>query len=260
MEASKAYKWYNSVEGERVKTPLETLIRLQEIDKVILGLQLQIDAFPGLMQQLDTVLNDGEMKVADLHSKIDEQEKARRSKEMDIESNLEQIKKYQGQLLQVKTNKEYSALLNEIKVLKNKNSLHEDDILELMESVERAKQALIGSEKELKDSQKKVQEEKLAKEAEMAALQQQLKDQQQTRDTFVKDVDSTILKEYTKLLKVRNGVAVAAVGMQGICSGCRVSLTPQMFAEVKNDGCLHRCPVCFRFLYWADDSTELDGE
>ncbi len=243
-----------------MKTPLQTLIQLQDIDKVILDIQRHIDEVPRLMQQLDAVLSERESKVADLQASIDEQEKKRRSKEMDIESNLEQIKKYQGQLLQVKTNKEYSVLLNEIKVLQSKNSLSEDDILELMESVERAKNALANSQNDLQESQKKVQQEKQAKDAELVGLRQQLEERQAARELLAKDVESGMLKEYEKLLHMRNGVAVASVGIDGICSGCRVALTPQMFAEVKNDGLLHRCPVCFRFLYWADDSAGDDGE
>ncbi len=71
------------------------------------------------------------------------------------------MKKYQGQLLQVKTNKEYSALLAEINGLKSKNTLIEDDIIELMESIERAKKAVKQAQDELARNKARVEENTL---------------------------------------------------------------------------------------------------
>ena len=51
-------------------------------------------------------------------------------------------------------------------------------------------------------------------------------------------------------LKVRGGLAVALVGSNGICSGCRVTLTPQRFNEVAQSSQIHVCENCGRFLYY----------
>ena len=239
-----------------MNTELQTLIKLQDVDGLLLKIQQKIDEFPEIMQQLDKQLNNSKDKVAQLKDSIDEQEKLRRSKERDIETQNEQIKKYQGQLLQVKTNKEYSALLLEIKSLKNKNSLTEDDILELLEGIERAKNALANSEKELKNAQDRIQQEKQKQETALVGMQGTLKKEQQNREQLAQTIDENMLREYTKLLKLRNGLAMASVDETGICNGCRVALTPQMFAEVKTGKYLHRCPICFRFIYWADTNHE----
>ncbi len=126
---------------------LQALVKLQDVDTSIQEIQRNISIFPETIRQLDKQLAENEQKVEELKTSIEEQEKLRRSKEREVEMQNEQIKKYQGQLLQVKTNKEYSALLLEIKTLKSKNSLTEDDILELMESIERAKHALVNLQK-----------------------------------------------------------------------------------------------------------------
>ena len=230
---------------------LQTLIKLQEVDTVILQDQQKIEAYPEKIRELDGLLTDGEQKITQLQASIDEQEKIRRSKELEIEANIEKVKKYQGQLTQVKTNKEYSALLAEITGLKNKNTLSEDDILELMESVERGKTALVHARKELEQTQQRVQEEKREKEEERQQFQKQLEAQQKIRDDLAQQVDKSVLKEYNKLLNLRNGLAVSQVGEEGICSGCHVALTPQMYTEVRTGEFLHRCPICFRYISWA---------
>jgi predicted nucleic acid-binding Zn-ribbon protein len=236
-----------------VNTTLQTLIQLQDIDSVILDLQRKIAEFPEIARRLDQQLTDEESKLLTLQSHLEEQEKARRTKEVDVEARIEQIKKYQNQLLQVKTNKEYSALLAEIQGLKNKNSLTEDDILELMEGVERAKKAIVETRRHLEQEKTKIKQAKQEQEAEQVKLQHALAEEQGKHRQLIDKVEDKVLQEYTKLLKLRNGVAVTRVKDEGICNGCHVALTPQMFAEVKTREQLHRCPVCFRFLYWSDE-------
>lgn len=245
-----------------MKTTLQSLIALQAIDTIILDLQRTIDAFPALIERLDQQLNEHENTLVLARSRVEEQEKLRRAKELEIETRNDQIKKYQGQLLQVKTNKEYSALLAEINGLKTKNSLTEDDILELMESIERAKKTIIETQKEVEQEKVKIAQVKQEKAVEQAAIQEKLAQQQAQRQQLAVTVKENVLKEYARLLNLRNGIAVAEVDDNGVCSGCHVALTPQMFAEAKTGDYLHRCPTCFRFIYWPNSALEeqLTGE
>ena len=237
---------------------LRALVKLQDVDTSIQEIQRKIYVFPETIRQLDKQLTENEQKVEALKTSIEEREKLRRSKEREVETQNEQIRKYQGQLLQVKTNKEYSALLLEIKTLKSKNSLTEDDILELMESIERAKHALTSSQKELENARVRIQREKQIQEKSLAEIQNSLEKEQERRKILAQDVDAGALREYTKLFNLRNGVAISTVEEDGVCTGCHVALTPQMFAEIKTGKYLHRCPICFRFLYWTDN--EKPGE
>jgi len=232
-----------------VNSTLESLIALQRLDKVIFDMRQRIEALPKTLQQLDELLAESEEKILKTRANIEEQERTRRTKELEIEANTEKTKKYQGQLLQVKTNKEYSALLAEINGLKSQNILIEDDIIELMESIERAKQTLKQIQSEADQIKRRVSEEKQRALAEQQEWQQQLDLERQTRDANAQGIEPAILREYSRLLQMRNGVAVVAVDENGTCTGCYVALTPQMFAEVKTKDTLHRCPVCLRFLY-----------
>ncbi|GAK56393.1 hypothetical protein U27_03355 [Candidatus Vecturithrix granuli] len=235
---------------------LQALVKLQDVDTSIQEIQRKIYVFPETMKQLDKLLAENEQKVEALKTSIEEQEKLRRVKEREVEMQNEHIRRYQGQLLQVKTNKEYSALLLEIKTLKSKNSLIEDDILELMESIERAKHSLGISQKDLERNRVRIQQEKEIQEKSLTEIQNTLEKEQQRRKILAEDVDAGALREYTKLLNLRNGVAISAVEEDGVCTGCHVALTPQMFAEIKTGNYLHRCPICFRFLYWANSENQ----
>ena len=68
--------------------------------------------------------------------------------------------------------------------------------------------------------------------------------------SVVRDVPRDLLVQYARLLKGRAGLAVALVGSNGICSGCRVTLTPQRFNEVRQSSQILVCENCGRFLYY----------
>lgn len=240
-----------------MNTILQNLIKLQEVDAVILNLQRKIDGFPKILQQLEKQRSDTEQKVLSIRASLEDQDKTKRTKEIEIETNVEKMKKYQGQLLQAKTNKEYSVLLIEIQGLKNKNTLTEDDTLELMESIERAKKALTEAQKELEQKNSRLQQETQEKIHEQQQIEETLAREQKVRETFTATIDPNILKEYTKLFNLRNGNAVVPVGENGVCTGCYVALTPQMFAEIRSGEFIHRCPTCFRFLYSQNSNAPI---
>ena len=67
---------------------------------------------------------------------------------------------------------------------------------------------------------------------------------------MARDVPRDVLAQYARLLKGRAGLAVALVGGNGICGGCRVTLTPQRFNEVRQSSQIMACENCGRFLYY----------
>ena len=68
-----------------------------------------------------------------------------------------------------------------------------------------------------------------------------------------KDLPAGLLSDYERLLRARNGVAVAAVGVTAICGGCRVTIRPQAIQELKSPAtAMMRCESCGRYLYWQE--------
>ena len=52
--------------------------------------------------------------------------------------------------------------------------------------------------------------------------------------------------------EARAGTAVASVGANGICGGCRMSIRPQALLELRNATGLMTCESCGRYLYWQE--------
>lgn len=234
-----------------VKETLATLIQLQALDSTLSKLEKEIAEVPKQIEALRQQAEQATQRVAKVQAEVQRMEKERRNLELELEGNETQISKYRSQLLQVKTNKEYSALQLEIDTLKSKNAVIEERILYLMDEIEVRKQEAARVSKEVAAEQEKIKKFTRDKEADKARLEEEFTRIQKERQALLEALsDKSLIQEYTRLLKVRSGIAVAAVE-NGICTGCHVSLTPQMFAEVKTREKLLRCPTCLRFLYSA---------
>ena len=185
-----------------------------------------------------------------LKARVDVSRKGQRAREKDLEDNRVKRQKYEGQLYQVKTNKEYSAVLLEIEEVKQEKSGIEEDILGFMEFQERIAAELKEAEGEWtkRESEGKSEEATLVErlrgvEAELAVVRSE-------RVDLARQLQPRVLDDYDGILRHR-GVAVAEVTKPNSCGGCRVTITPQRLQELRQQSALIHCESCGRYLFWT---------
>ena len=121
---------------------LRALLELQKTDQDLHELeQFKVD-IPNQLKTMETAQAEAETRLADQEAKVADIDKNRRQYERDLQGAQEQVKKYQGQLYSVKTNKEYDALQAEIQAQKNLISELEDAILQLITEAEAEQETL----------------------------------------------------------------------------------------------------------------------
>ncbi len=230
---------------------LELLVELQGWDTVISQLMREKEAIPQEIQALEQRYSQESSHVEAAKAQLEDLQKERRSKERQLESQAQEMKKRQGRLLEVKTNKEYSAILHEMETLREKQSTLEDEILEVLETIDQRTQQIgtrkekLAKEKEVCEQQKKAREDKLAQiEARLAHL---LED----RNKRISHIDKALIQTYMRIYENRQGLAVVPV-KNASCSGCFVNLTPQSYQEAKRNDRIITCANCNRILYWKE--------
>ena len=97
---------------------LQRLQELQLLDSRVAGLERKLEAIPGRIQTLRDGLGQAKADVDAVRSKLEGARKDMRTKEKDLEYQAAQRKKLEAKLYEVKTNKEYSAVLAEIEAAK----------------------------------------------------------------------------------------------------------------------------------------------
>ena len=229
---------------------LQRLQELQVLDSRVAGLERKLEAIPIRIQGIRDGLQQAKAGVDAIRTKLDGARKDIRTKEKELEYQAAQRKKLEAKLYEVKTNKEYSAALAEIESAKVEKDRIEEEILALMELQERLGREAVEADARLRPQEAEAKVQEAAAAEELRALEVDVEAARSERETVVRDVPRDLLAQYGRLLKGRGGLAVALVGSNGICSGCRVTLTPQRFNEVRQSSLILVCENCGRFLYY----------
>jgi len=229
---------------------LQRLQELQGLDTRIAGLERKLEAIPGRIQGIKEDRERAKVAFEQVRAKADQVRKDVRLKEKDVEVQRSQRAKLEARLYEVKTNKEYSAVLLEIEGAKTEKDRLEEEILALMELGERLGPEVVEAETRLRRQTEEGQTQETAAGEEQRALEADLQIARAERESLARDIPRDLLAQYDRLLKGRGGLAVALVGQSRICGGCRVTLTPQRFQEVRQSSQILTCESCGRILYY----------
>jgi len=231
-----------------VQKQLQLLRELQELDtqKKIVENQRQagLKEQQGLKAELDRLqqmVNSlaGEIGVLD-------DEKAELVKAMTLEQ--QNIERSESRLPQIKTQKEYVAVLKEIDTAKKLAK-------ELQAKIDAKNEALSSlvadkAEKDLELAQQTEQADALSAEVDgsLVAVNEKLAEMEQQRNVLMEDLPKTLRKRYELLMSRRAGVAIVEAS-GGACLGCHMHLPPQMFNSLFVVNEIQSCPHCNRLLY-----------
>ena len=235
-----------------MRDQLELLWELQKIDLGLKSIKDEKDRYPKEMKKLDERQKVEKERIQKEKEKVESLEKTRRQKEGQLSLEQEKIKRSEGRMSEVKTNKEYQALLSEIEAIKEANSRMEEEILQVMDEVEELKKDLSKREKDAGITLEKVEAERKELQERMVRDEKVWSEQMERREVLSKQIESKLVKLYDTLKEKRQGVGVVAV-KQETCQGCFVNVPPQLFIEVQKNNALVRCPHCNRILYWEGD-------
>ena len=235
-----------------MRDQLELLWEIQKIDLDLRQIRDEQDRFPREMRKLDEKQSIEKERLQKEKEKIESLEKERRQKESHLTAEIDRIKKAEGKMSEVKTNKEYQALLNEMEAFKTANSREEEAILQILEEIDELRKVFSKKEKELAAAQEKIEAERKTIQERMTQNDALLKKEMERREALSKQLESRLYGLYNTLTEKRQGIGVVTVRHE-TCQGCFVHIPPQMFIEVQKNKDLIRCPNCNRILYWEGD-------
>ncbi len=234
---------------EMVQEQINTLIKLQKIDAEIYKLNEKMagkpaekEALKDAFDQMSQSLKDKEDELKSLHLK-------RKEGEIDLGTKEKEIKKYQTQLLQIKTNKEYLSLQKEINGLKADNAVLEDSILELMEKTDKVKSEITEEKERLSAEEKKLKEETEKINQEIKNTEEKIASLEKEKSQLCPNIEKELLAQYERILKAKGELALVPVVSES-CGGCHRVLPPQVISEVRMKDKIIICDFCSRLLYW----------
>ncbi len=234
---------------------LQHLIHLQELDLAAERVRRRIEDIPGAIAALDDRLSERTAAVAAVKAKIDASQTARREIDKELAVVQGRLSKFKGQLMEVKTNKEYQAMQHEIAAAEQGVREHEDRLLDRMEEQETLAAELKASDAALKSEQAEVAGEKKSIEAERGEIERKLEQLTSDRAALAAQISRPAIALFEQLAKHRKGVALSEARAGG-CTQCHVRLRPQVFNEVRRNDALIQCDSCSRILFYVPVAAE----
>ena len=229
---------------------LKTLIDLQGVDTRIAAHEAEAARLPKEIAAIHTEIETAKKDVDAGKARLDAAKKDQRTREKDLEVVQAKRSKTEGRLYEVKTNKEYSAVLAEIEEIKQEKGRVEEEILVLMESQERLTADIKDAEGRYKTRETQGKQEEAALQEKLRAVETDLALVRTERAELARQLPAPVLADYDKLLKARGGLALAQVVKPNLCGGCRMTVTPQRLQELRAQSALLPCESCGRYLYW----------
>jgi len=235
-----------------LKSQLNVLLQLQSIDSQIYGLNEQKSSRPKEIEILRLAFEEKKKHLADLEKISLDLQKAKKDAEIELAAKEEGVKKLQGQLYSLKTNKEYNTMLQQIQDSKADASRVEDKILEVMEKVENARKEIEAEKSRLKEEENIFEAAKKKVEDLLKEIEEKLSALDLQRKRIVPEISKTILSQYERILSNREGLAIVEV-KNNICTGCNMLVPAQVINLIKMYERIITCEVCNRMLFLNDE-------
>ena len=233
---------------------LEALLDLQRRDTLLTDAKRRRDEIPKRRESLRAALAGARTAVEQAKKELEAARLARRSLEKEAETFQAEAGKLERQLLDVKTNQEYTAMRHQIEGVKQKRSDVETKILENYEREEALAAASKTGEKRVADEEARLKQGEAELDREAAALEQTLSALIHDRDQVRPRVPATVLTRYDRLSGARDGVAVAEV-RKSACGACFRQLTPRDMQEIRRGEAIMNCEACGRILFYIEGSS-----
>jgi len=231
-----------------VNPDLRNLIALQDLELKIASLQKQASDIPSIIQNLENELQRIKLEYEERVAHAKELSNLRRTLEGDVELLRSKLSRLRDQLMAVKTNKEYTAMLHEIQTAEDHIRSEEDKILDAMEETEGKEKDLKVAEQEVRRRSAELQESIRKTNDSLPLMEAELDKLNEEKALMESQIGAELLSRYRRIAEARKGVGLAEAKDE-LCSVCHVRIRPQIYAEVLRTENIHYCDSCSRILF-----------
>ena len=231
-----------------IKERVALLIGLQEKDVILDGMRSKAQEIPVKIEEEKVFLANIKLETEEKKKNLVKLQMAKKEKELELDSKEQLIRKHSSELNAIKSNDTYKALLAEIdNDKKGKNAL-ENQILDIMEGIEKEGVVIKENEKLLKVKESESAAKITVLQEELKRIEEELTALETQRNEYASQLPAELLSKYDYIRESRQGLAVVPVEGEN-CGGCHMTLRPAII----NDVCKHKdlimCDSCSRILF-----------
>jgi predicted nucleic acid-binding Zn-ribbon protein len=179
--------------------------------------------------------------------------------DLDLKTREARIERLRGQQQSAKNNREYQTFLVEINTEKVDKTKAEDQLLKLMETVERLQAESAELDKGLASEQAKLTAMQAEINERVKHLQAEIEALRPERDAAAAALTAKARDAFERLAERFEGEAMSALAKpdrrreEYACSACNMDLVTDIYNKLHSRDELVFCPSCHRILFIPDD-------
>jgi uncharacterized protein len=225
--------------------------------------------FREAQSRLDAVSKNAriqERRVADLSERLrlgqatlKEQQSQAAQVELELKTRDSKIERLRSQQQNAKTNREYQTFLVEINTEKVEKGKGEENLLKLMETVEKSQAENKELDTSLEAERAKLESIKHEIGDKVKQLQVEVDSLRPARDSAAAAVTPKARQAFERLAERFEGEAMSALAKpdrrreEYVCTACNMDLVTDIYNKLHSRDELVFCPSCHRILYIPDD-------
>jgi hypothetical protein len=230
-----------------LRRELHLLITIAKLDAQLNACRNESGQLPEKIEKIDRNVKAIEKAVSEASAHLEAIKKERRLLEQKLQDSAEKVKKLKVQLMEIKTNKEYQAMLHEIGHTEKDIDENEERLLMLMDELDQQGLETGGFTKQKDEERQRLSAERASLEARLQHLGEDTKRLEGEKPKILAELDPQIKRRYDRILAKLHDFAVTHV-VDDVCQGCHSRIPPQAALEVKRNDQIIACQACGRIL------------
>lgn len=226
---------------------LGMLEKLQEVADEMDRLEARRRGAVQAKERADASLQEASALLAGKEERARAVDMERRKRELVLKAERDRMARVKGRLGDVKTSREYQAVLQEIAAAKHTITEQEEAQLGEMQELEAMEAEIAGLRGELQtlaESSRTAEQELARVLEETGAAVAECKEQE---SSILKSLPREAVDRYRLIRSRRGGLAVVPAKNEA-CTACFMRLPPQIYLEVMRRTKVIQCPNCHRIL------------
>lgn len=225
----------------------DKLWELQTILSQLRDRESQMAVKPEGFAAIDREYQSVNDEMSRLQAQLETIAKERRRVDGELSDQQETLKKYQGQLMQVRNQQQYAAAWKEIDASRKHVKELEDSVLKLMGEADAVQAQLDERRAGYDDLKTRYDEAHEEWQHSLGDLRKEAEGLKKKADAVEATLPPRLRDEFQRVYKQRQGIAVA-VAANDSCSSCRTRIRPALYQQLRR-GELVRCEGCHRILH-----------
>lgn len=249
-------KAMEQIRGKEVQmqTELELLLKLQVIDYDLGELERSKEYLPDMMENLNREITEAQLRFDSTAKDLEVAKLKQKNLELDIKSRETELLKFQQQMMSIKTNKEYDALVAEIDAVKTAISGQETELIGTIDTIATLEKNIVEYKEKLDQVLENNTRQLSILKEKIDSIGGKVADKVNERTDITKTIPRHVMSVYERVRRGKGGSAVVAVKKRA-CGACYKTLTPKKIQEIRKDEQILTCDNCGRMLFWDENES-----